>query len=182
MADTPQIHLSLSTIWDYLCRYSTKIEFGPYPKNQVVIGGNASSDPSGETVEVNRLDALAARAAWDAFIQGDRQALNDPRLARAIASLGYLMGCQTGVMVPQAVQFGHWLAYAITGWSVGESPESVLTYLESVAAKSTSTAPGPQHSGLASDSFWMRYYPSAVRGVVSSLGGKERAETPSWVG
>ena len=182
MADTPQIHLSLSTIWDYLCRYSSKIDFGPYPKEQVVVGGKVSADPTGEMVEVNRIDALAARVAWDAFDQGDRQALNDPRLARAIASLGYIMGRQTGIMLPQAIQFGHWLAYAITGWSVGESPESVITYLESVAAKSASTRPGPEQLALTNDTFWMRYYPSAVHGVVTALGGQERVDSASWIG
>lgn len=181
MADTPQIHLSLSNIWDYLCRYSTKIDFGTYPKTQVVIGGNVSTEPTGESVEVTRLDALAARAAWEAFIQDDRQALNDPRLARAIASLGYLMGRQVGVLSTQSIQFGYWLAYAITGWSVGEGPESVVTYLESIAAKTTATKPGPEHSAWASDAFWTHYYPLAVCGVVTSLGGKERTGS-TWVG
>jgi hypothetical protein len=182
MADTPQIHLSLSTIWDYLCRYSTKIDFGPYPKKQVVIGGKVSPEPSGETVEVARLDAVAARAAWEAFMQGDRQALNDPRLARAIVSLGYLMGRRTDILLPQAIDFGCWLGYVITGWSVGEGPESMVNYLESVAAKSACVKPGAEHSAWASDTFWGRYYPAAVWGVVTSLGGKERTASPSWVG
>ena len=182
MANTPQIHLSLSTIWDYLCRYSTDIDFGPYPKKKIIIGGTVSSEPSGEAVEMTRLDALAARVAWEAFIQGDRESLNDPRLARAIASLGYLMGRRTGILMPQAIQFGHWLAYAITGWSVGEGPEGVVTYLESVAAQAASVTPGPQYSAWASKQFWSRYYPQAVHGVVTTLGGKERVATPRWVG
>ena len=182
MSNTPQIHLSLSSIWDFLCRYSTKIDFGPYPQTQVVIGSKVSTEPMGEMVEVTRLDALAARAAWEGFMQGDRQALNDPRLARAISNLGYLMGRQVGVLSPQAIQFGHWLAYAITGWSVGQSSESVVTYLESIAAKSTATKPGPEHSAWASDAFWMHFYPLAVSGVITSLGGKERTMSTSWVG
>jgi hypothetical protein len=182
MADTAKLHLSLCSIWEYLCLSSTEIDFGPYPQKGIVIGGHVSPEPSGDTIAIARLDALTACATWVLFEEGEQDALNNPRLARVLGSLGYLMGRQVGVVDAQANHFGHWLAYAITGWSVGSGPETMLTYLDSVAIQATSLPVGTTSCAWDYGQFWTRYYPSAVKGVVAALGGRTRSNEQAWVG
>ena len=182
MADTAKLHLSLSSIWHYLCFSSTEIDFGSYPQRGIVIGGHVSPEPSGDTIEIARLDALTACANWVLFEEGEQDALNNPRLARVIGSLGYLMGRQVGIVDVQANHFGHWLAYAITGWSVGSGPETMVTYLDSVAMQATFLPLGSARSAWDYDQFWSRYYPGAVKAVVMAMGGKTRSNEQAWVG
>ncbi len=182
MADTAKLHLSLCSIWDYLCLSSTQIDFGPYPKTEVVIGGQVSPEPSGDTIGIARLDVLAACAAWALFSEGEQEALNDPRLGRVIGSLGYLIGRRVGVVDTHAIHFGYWLAYAITGWSVGSGPESVVTYLDSVAIRATTMPAGSVRCAWDYGQFWTRYYPAAVKGVLVAMGGKERNNAVAWIG
>ncbi|MCZ6874655.1 MAG: hypothetical protein O7G88_14185 [bacterium] len=182
MADTATLHLSLCSIWDYLRLSSTQMDFGPYPQRKVVIGGQVSPEPSGDTIGIARLDALAACATWAWFGEGERGALNDPKLGRVVASLGYLIGRQVSVMDTQAIHFGYWLAYAITGWSVGSGPETMLTYLDSVAIQATSMPAGSVCCAWDYGQFWTRYYPAAVKGVLLAIGGEERNKALAWIG
>lgn len=182
MADTAKLHLSLCSIWDHLCSASTEVDFGLYPQKGIVIGGHVSPEPSGDTVAIARLDALTACAVWVQFEEGEQDALNNPRLAQVIGSLGYLMGRQAGIVDLQANHFAHWLAYAITGWSVGSGPETVLSYLDSIAIQATSLPVGTARCAWDYDRFWTRFYPSAVKGVVVAMGGRTRSPEQSWVG
>jgi hypothetical protein len=133
MADTSEIQLSLAAIWQYLRTHVVHDDIGPYPQNQIVIGGGLSPRKPDAAVEIARQDALGACVAWKRFTEGHRKALNDPRLGHVMETLGYMSGLRSGLPFTQAVQFGEWLSNKITGWTDGEAAESDVRHLERVA-------------------------------------------------
>ncbi len=137
MTDTAEIQLSLAAIWEYLRTRVVGEDIGPYPQENIVIGGCVSKRKPGAPVEIARLDALVACKAWKAFTQGDRNALNDPRFGSVLETLGYAIGLRSGLQLAQATQFGAWLAHRITGWSEGEATEEDLLYLDRIARQAT---------------------------------------------
>jgi hypothetical protein len=132
MTDTFEVKLSLSSIWDFLRTQVIDRDVGPYPTEKIIIGTGISKRKPGNIVEISRLDALAACMAWQSFSKGDRRALQDPRLSHVIETLAYLMGLQAGLAFKEAIQFGAWLAYTITGWNDGQNDNS-MRRLEHIA-------------------------------------------------
>lgn len=137
MADTAEIQLSLSTIWEYLRSRIIYCDIGPYPQENIVIGNSASKRRPGIPLEIARLDAQVACDVWKAFSQGERNALKDPRFGRVLETFGYAIGLLSDLQVVQATQFGAWLAYRVTGWSEGDATEQDLLHLDRIAGQAT---------------------------------------------
>ncbi len=133
MTDTSEIQLSLAAIWEYLRTRVVDGNLGPYPQNQIIIGGGVLKLKPEAAVEISRQDALATCVAWQAFAQGHRNALNNPRLGRVMETLGYMTGLQSGLMFEQATLFGEWLSQTITGWTDGQATEKNLGHIDHIA-------------------------------------------------
>lgn len=133
MTDTLEVQLSLSTIWDFLRKRVLDKDIGLYPKEQIVIGAGVSKRKPGSVIEISRLDALAASMAWKACREGNRKALQDPRLAHVFETLAYVAGLRLGLEYADASRFGEWLAYTITGWNDGQDTTGSIQRLEQIA-------------------------------------------------
>lgn len=135
MGNTAEIQLSLATIWEYLRTRIVDNDIGPYPQENIIIGAGVSKRKPGAPLEISRQDAQAAGEVWNAFSQGNRSALNDPRFSRVLETLGYSIGLLSDLQIVQAALFGAWLAYRVTGWSEGDVTEEDLLHLDSIAGK-----------------------------------------------
>jgi hypothetical protein len=133
MTETLEVRLALSSIWDFIRTQLLDQQVGPYPKEKIIIGTGIAKREPGSVVEISRLDALAASLAWKTFNEGERQALQDPRLGHVVEMLAYLMGLESGLAVNEASQFGAWLAYNITGWNGGKNANPYMQRLEQIA-------------------------------------------------
>ena len=134
MTETLEVQLSLSSIWDFIRTQLLDKDVGPYPKEKIIIGTGIAKRKPGNIVEISRLDALAASMAWKTFSEsGERRALQDPRLGDVVETLAYLMGLQSGLAFNEAMEFGAWLAYTITGWNGGKNASKSMQRLEQIA-------------------------------------------------
>ena len=137
MGDTAEIHLTLTTIWEYLRPRIIDTDIGPYPHENIVIGAGVSKRKPGAPVDIARFDALVACEAWKAFTQGNRNALHNPRFGRVLETLGYAIGLRSGLPLVQATQFGAWLAHKVTGWSERDATAQDLLKLDRIAGQAT---------------------------------------------
>ena len=92
------------------------------------------------------------------------------------------MGRRAEVLVPQAMDFGSWLAYAITGWSVEAGHEGVVTYLDAVASHAACATSTQTHPAWNDEAFWSQYYRPAVKGVLAALREKRGSSPHDWIG
>lgn len=137
MNETMEVQLSIADIWEYLRTHALDPDVGPFPKEKIVIGAGISRRKPGNIVEISRFDALAASVAWKAFAEGDQRALQDPRLAHVVETLGYLMGLQSGLEFREATLFGAWLSFTITGWNGGQNTIDIMRQLEQIAKQAS---------------------------------------------
>ena len=133
MTETLEVQLAISSIWDFIRTQLLDRDVGPYPKDKIIIGTGIAKRKPGNVVEISRLDALAASMAWKTFNEGDRRALQDPRLGHVVETLAYLMGLQSGLAFNEATAFGAWFAYTITGWNGGKNASANMQRLELIA-------------------------------------------------